>query len=143
MADIKAFNSEEYGFVDIQVMLLGRPVIGLRGIRYKETQAKNNVHGAGKKPIARTRGQVQYEGSVKILMSELRALLQSAGNGAGVTSIRPFDIVVAYAPSAGDVISTDRLVYCEFTESEVNVENGDEEIEIELPIIPGDIKWNV
>jgi hypothetical protein len=38
-------------------------------------------------------------------MSELRALLQSQGNGKGVTSIKPFDIVVAYAPSVSDIQS--------------------------------------
>jgi hypothetical protein len=143
MAAPKAFNSEEYGFVDLQVVLLGRPIVGLKGIRYKESQAKSNVMGAGRKPIARKRGPVTFEGSVTILMSELRALLQSLGNGKGVTSIKPFDVVVAYAPSVADVISTDRLVYCEVTECEVNISEGDDEIEVELPLIIGDIEWNI
>lgn len=138
-----AFNSEEYGWNDVQIVLLGRPLVGAKGIRYKEMQEKKNVHGNGKKPIARGRGRVDYEGSIKILMSELRALLISQGNGVSVTSIKPFDIVVAYAPSVSDVISTDRLVYCEFTECEVNVNEGDPEIEIELPVIIGDIEFNV
>jgi hypothetical protein len=142
MPDIKAFNSEEYGWNDIQIFFLGRPIAGAISIRYKEMQEKQNVHGAGSKPIARSRGPKNFEGSIKILMSELRAMLQSLGNGKGVTSIKPFDIVVAYAPSVSDVISSDRLVYCEFTESEVNVNQGDQKIEIELPIIMGDIEWN-
>jgi hypothetical protein len=143
MPEIKAFNSEEYAFVDIQVVMLGRPVIGLRGISYKETQEKTNVHGAGRKPIARSRGPINFEGSVKILMSELRALLISQGNKASIVGIPPFDIVVAYSPKVGDAITTDRLVYVEFTEAAVDVKLGDTEIEVELPIIPGDIEWNV
>lgn len=143
MADIKAFNSEEYGFVDLQVVMLGRPVIGLRGIRYKETQEKRNTHGSGRKPIARVRGSINYEGSVKILLSELRALLQSQGAGGSIVGIKPFDIVASYAPRIGDVITTDRLAYCEFTECEVNVNQGDQEVEVELPIIIGDLQWNV
>lgn len=143
MADIKAFNSEEYGFVDLQVLMLGRPIVGLRGIRYKEMQEKKNTHGSGRKPIARTRGAIDYEGSVKILLSELRALLQSQGNGASIVGIKPFDVVATYAPKVGDVITTDRLAYVEFTECEVKVDQGDTEVVIELPIIIGDIQWNV
>jgi hypothetical protein len=144
MAGIKAFNSEEYGFVDLQVIMLGRPVAGLRRLRFKAMQQKKNVHGAGKKPIARQRGTIDYEGSISILMSELVALMQSNGNSnTGVLGIKPFDIVAAFAPSIGDVVTTFRLVYTEFTEYELNTGVGDEEIEIELPIIIGDIEENV
>ena len=143
MADIKAFNSEEYGFVDLQVFMLGRPVLGLRGIKYKESQEKKNTHGAGRKPIARIRGPINYEGSIKILLSELRALLQSQGAGSSIVGIKPFDIVASYSPKVGDVITTDRLAYCEFTEVEVSVDKDDLEIEVEMPIIIGDIQWNV
>lgn len=143
MADIKAFNSEEYGFIDLQVVMLGRPVSGLRGLRYKEMQEKRNTHGAGRKPVARVRGPINYEGSVKILLSELRAMLQSQGVGASVVTIRPFDIIASWAPRIGDAITTDRLAYVEFTECEVNVNQGDQEIEVELPVIIGDIQWNV
>lgn len=143
MPEIKAFNSEEYGFIDVQVVMLGRPVVGLTRIRYKEMQEKSNSHGAGRKPIARRRGKIDYEGSVGILLSELRALLQSQGAGAKIVTIPPFDIIVSFAPKIGDVITTDRLTYCEFTECEVNVERDDDEIEVELPIIMGDIQWNI
>lgn len=144
MADLlTTFNAEEYGFKDLQVVLLGRPIIGLRNIRYKVMQEKANVHGAGSKPIARTRGNVNFEGEVKVLMSELRALLQSQGNPAkGVISIKPFDVVAAYAPEVGDIITTDILKYVEFTECEINVNQGDQQIEVTLPIIIGDIEFN-
>jgi len=141
---ITAFNAEEYGWKDLQVMFLGRPVIGLRGLRFKESQEKTNVYGAGKKPVARTRGNVMYEGEVKVLLSELVAMLQSQGNNAkGVMSIPPFDIAVSFAPDEGGVITSFSLVYCEFTENEVNLNQGDQQVEITLPIIIGDIKWNI
>jgi hypothetical protein len=137
------FNSDEYGFIDLTVVMLGRPVVGLRGIRYNESQEKGNVHGAGKKPIARTRGQVNFEGELRILHSELRAILQSQGSGKSILSIRPFDIVCTYAPEAGGVISTDTLKYVEFTQAEIDLSNGDQFTEVVLPIIIGDIKFNV
>jgi hypothetical protein len=145
MADLLgAFNSEEYGFKDLNVVMLGRPIIGLRGVRFKVKRDKGNVHGAGTEPIARTRGNKDYEGSIKILMSELVALFQSQGNSVNdVTDIRPFDIIVAFAPEVGDVITTFILKYVEFTECEVNVNQGDQQIEIDLPIIIGKIENNV
>ena len=145
MADVlTAFNSEEYGWKDLQVVMLGRPVIGLRGLRYKIMQEKSNVHGAGAKPIARARGNINYEGEVKVLMSELRALLQSQGNPAkGVIGIRPFDLIAAYAPEVGDVITTDILKYIEFTECEVNINQGDQSVEVTLPVVIGNIEFNV
>lgn len=145
MADILgAFNSEEFGFSDMQVVILGRPVIGLRGLRFKVTREKSNVHGAGSSPIARTRGNKNYEGSVRLLLSELIALFQSQGNAVDdVTDIRPFDITCVFAADAGSVTTTFILKYVEFTECEVNVNQGDQQIEIELPIIIGKVENNV
>lgn len=143
MADLGTFNSEEYGFKDLQVVMLGRPIIGLRGLRYKIMQEKSNVHGAGAKPISRARGNINYEGEVKVLLSELRALLQSQGNpGKGVIGIRPFDLIAAYAPEVGDVVTTDILKYIEFTECEININQGDQSVDITLPVIIGDIEFN-
>lgn len=142
MADIKAFNSEEFGWNDHQMVMLGRNVMGIRKIMYKESQEKTNVYGAGKKPIARTRSQKTYEASVTVLLSELVALIKSNG-GKSVLDIPPFDIVSSFAPTDIAAVHTNRLVYCEFTSVEVSLEQGDQEIEIELPIIPGDIEWDV
>lgn len=138
-----AFNSEEYGWNDLTVQLLGRPVIGLRGVKYGQEQDKQNVYGKGKRPIARARGQVTYEGEIKVLLSELRALLQSEGNGRSLVGIRPFDVVVVYAAEAGGALTTDILKYCEFTKAEIDLNQGDAFVEITLPIIIGDIEWNV
>lgn len=143
MAEIKAFNSEEYGFVDLQVIMQGRPVIGLQGVQFEAEQQKGNIHGAGSKPIARTRGPVNYTGMVKVLMSELVALMQSQGQNQRLLKIRPFDIIVAFAPAVGDVVTTFRLVYCEFTKWGIDVKNGDQQIVVELPIVIGDIEENI
>ena len=136
------FNSEEYGFADISVVFLGRTVVTLRRIRYKVMRAKENIYGKGKKPIARGRGNETYEGNIGILHSDLRALLLSIGGGDNVVSIKPFDVIVNYGPLVG-IQSTDILKYVEFTEQEIDVKNGDTFTEVDLPIIIGDIQFNV
>jgi hypothetical protein len=135
------FNSEEYGWNDITLVMLGRPVITLRRVRYKVAQVKDNVYGKGKLPIARARGNVTFEGDLTILHSDLRALLTTVGNRDNITSIRPFDIVVNYGPLVG-IQSTDILKYCEFMEQEIDVKQADPFTEIPLPIVIGDIQFN-
>lgn len=146
MADLlTTFNSEEYAYKDLQVVLLGRPIIGLLGIKYGTRQEKSNVYGAGSKPIARSRGNVVYEGAeIRVLMSELRALLVSQGNPAkGLVALKPFDVICSFAPEVGDAISTDILKYVEFTEQTIDINQNDQQIEVTLPIIIGDIEYNV
>jgi hypothetical protein len=142
--EIKAFNSDEHGFIDLQVVLLGRPIATLQKLTFKVMQEKGNVYGAGAKPIARTRGQISYEGSITMLLSEYIALLQSQGNPAkGPLGILPFDVIACFAPAVGAVITTFRIVYAEFTSAEVSASQGDLSIPIELPIVFGDIEHNV
>jgi len=136
------FNSEEYGFNDITVVMLGRPVITLRRVRYKVMQQKDNIYGKGKLPIARGRGQVTFEGNISLLHSDLRALLTSVGGGDNVLAIKPFDIIINYGPAVG-LQSTDILKYVEFTEQEIDVKQGDMFTEVDMPIIIGDIQFNV
>lgn len=136
------FNSEEYGFADITVVFLGRPVITLRRIRYKVMQQKDNIYGKGKLPVARGRGQKTFEGNIGLLHSDLRALLVSVGGGDDVLAIKPFDVIVNYGPLVG-IQSTDILKYVEFTEQEVDVKQGDMFTEVDMPIIIGDIQFNV
>ncbi len=136
-------NSEEYGWNESNVVMLGRPVIGLLGIKYKETQEKTNIYGKGKKPRRRGRGRVSFEGELKVLGSELWALLQSNGRNKSLNSIRPFDIVHAFAPEEGGIVSTNILKFVEFTEVELEINEGDTNKEFTLPLIIGDIEWNV
>lgn len=137
------FNSREYEWADVEIVMLGRVVTGIRGVTYKESQEKEPVYGRGNKPRAMQRGNKAYEGSIGLLQSELEALQDAAGKGKGLTDIPPFDIVVAYVPSDGGAIVTDVIKNAEFSESEKSLKQGDKFMEIELPILALDIKYNV
>lgn len=144
MAEIpQAFNSEEYGWKDMNIAYLGKVVAAIRQIRWKRTQDKQNVYGTGSEPIARTRGNIQYEGMIKLLLSEYAALLRSQGNGAaGAIKILPFDIIQSFAPDVGGLITTFVLKYVEFTEEGFDTSQGDQMVEVELPIIIGAVTLN-
>jgi hypothetical protein len=135
-------NTNEYSWADIEVVMLGRPVIGITSVMYKTSRGKTNVYGRGKKPVARVRGQEEYEASITLNQSEVEALQQSVGKGKKLTDIPPFDITIVYAPENSVQLTTDVLRFCEFTEVEKALNNQQDNMEVTLPLIVGDIDYN-
>jgi hypothetical protein len=139
-----AINGNEYGWIDIRITMLGRPVAGVIGIEYKEKRDKKNVYGVGTKPIARVRGAKTYEGKISLLQSELQAIQLSIGSLKDPTDIGMFDITISYIPdNLTGIIITDTLKDCEFLEVPKGSKAGDMNMEIEMPIIIGDIDFGV
>lgn len=135
------FNSQEYSWAEVTVVMLGRPLIGIQGVKYKTSQEKSFVYGRGNKPLAIQRGNKSYEGEIKLLQSELEALTKAAGEGNDLQDLEPFDITIAYASNTG-VIVTDVMKGCEFTEVDKGIDQGAAQMEITLPIICLDVEKN-
>lgn len=126
-------NTREYEWSDVSVTVAGRPVTGLRGVKYGVKQEKELIYAKGNKPHAIQRGNIDYSGEITLLQSEYEAL-KTAANGE-VTNIT-FDIVVSVGnPSRGDVITTEILIGCEFTEDNTEWKQGDKFQEKVLPFI--------
>lgn len=131
------FNSREYEWSDVSMVVAGRMVTGMRGVSYTASQEKEAVYGKGSKPHAIQRGNKTYSGSIRLLQSELEALEVAAGGDALDVS---FNIVVSYGnPSKGDLVSTDLLKGCEITEIPKTLNQNDKFMEIELPIVMLDV----
>lgn len=134
------FDSREYEWSDVTVVMAGRDVTGIRGISYQSDQEKEALYAKGNKPHGIQRGNKSYTGSIRFLQSEYDALNVAAGGDALNAS---FNIVVAYGnPSNGDVIKTDLLVGCEITSKPKSLNQNDKFMEIELPLIMLDVKEN-
>lgn len=138
-----AFNSNQYAWVDIQVVMLGRPIAGLTSFKYKVSRTKTNIYAKGDKPFARTRGNKEYEGEIGILQSELEAIQEGLPKGQDITDIPPFDIIYSYAPVLGGKITTDIAKGVEFTELEKGMGQNAPNMELVLPIIMGDVEYSV
>ena len=118
------FNSREYEWSDVNVVAAGRPVTGIRGVKYSSKQEKEVLHAKGNKT---------YDGELTVTQSEYEALRAAGGGDILDISI---DIVVAYGnPSKGDVITTDLLMGVEFTEDNTEWKQGDKFQEKSLPFI--------
>ena len=127
------FNSREYEWADITVVVAGRPVTGFRAVDYSSKQEKEALYSKGNKPHGIQRGNKSYEGSITLLQSEYEALRQACG---GDVLDASFDLVVAYGnASKGDAIVTDILVGAEVTEDNTEWKQGDKFQEKKLPFI--------
>ena len=131
-------NTREYEWSDITVVMAGRNVTGLRAVKYSSKQEKELLHAKGNKPVGIQRGNKTYDGEIGLLQSEYEALRKASGGD--ILDIS-FDLVVAYGnPNNGDVITTDLLVGCEFTEDNTEWKQGDKFQEKTLPFIYTDHK---
>ena len=63
------FNSKEYAWIDVNVVMLGKPVTGLRGIEYKSKRQKEALYATGKKARGIQLGKKEYEGTITVLQS--------------------------------------------------------------------------
>ena len=126
-------NTREYEWSDVTVVLAGRLVTGLRGVKYSAKQEKELLHAKGNKPHSIQRGNKTYDGEITLLQSEYEALKTASGGDILDASM---DIVAAYGnPSAGDVVTTDMLIGVEFTEDNTEWKQGDKFQEKTLPFI--------
>ena len=127
------FQSREYEWSDISVVLASRLVKGIRGIKYKIKQEKEHLHAKGNKPHSIQHGNIEYHGEISLVQSEYLALRKACkGN---ILNAR-VDIVVSYGnPTQGDVITTDTLIGCEFTEDNTEWKQGDKSLEKAIPFL--------
>lgn len=126
-------NTREYEWSDVTVVLAGRLVTGLRGVKYSAKQEKELLHAKGNKPHSIQRGNKTYNGEITLLQSEYEALKQASGGDILDASV---DIVASYGnPTAGDVITTDVLIGVEFTEDNTEWKQGDKFQEKTLPFL--------
>lgn len=127
------FDSRQYEYADITVILGGKDITGLRGIKYSKKQEKEVIYGKGNEPISIQKGNKSYEGEISLLQSELDTL---AVNGGGSILDMQLDAIVSYGnPSKGDVLTIDCIQGIQFTEEAKEMSQGDKFMEVKLPFI--------
>lgn len=126
-------NTREYEWADISLVVAGRDIKGFRGVKYSEKQEKETVHAKGNRPHCIQSGNITYEGELTLLQSEYETLRLAMGGSILSGSLT---MVVAYGnPSKGDVMVTDVLSGCEFTEDSTEWKQGDKFQEKSLPFV--------
>ena len=133
-------NGKAYEWADITLNIMGVPIAGVTAIDYEEDQDMSNNYGAGNKPVSRSYGQIKYDNCKITLHAEEVVALQKVAPNGRIQEIPEFDIIVSYIPDGG-AVTTDILKAVRFTKNSRTPKAGDSTIEVEIPLIVGDIKW--
>lgn len=126
-------DSRQYEFADITLVMGGRDITGIRGIKYSEKIEREPLFAKGRYPHSIQSGNYTVEGEVTVLQSELELLI---AEGLGSILNIKTDAICSYGnPSNGDTLVTDKVIGLMFTESAKEMKQGDKNMEISLPFI--------
>ncbi|MFC4164002.1 hypothetical protein ACFOWU_10070 [Epilithonimonas zeae] len=132
------FDSKQYSWSDLSIVMGGRIVTGATAVEYTKKQEKELLYGRGNTPHKITRGNRSCEGKLTLWQSELEAMIRDAKDK-DILKLN-FDLVVSYVPEDGGQTVVDILKGCEFTEVKKGMAQGDKNMSVELPIIFLDVK---
>jgi hypothetical protein len=138
MAEVTLEGGIGASWVSFTHTIAGVPTNGIQRVSFKDTQAIQNNYGAGRKPYNRTKGKIEYEGTIGLFLDVIWALIKSAPNGR-LQDIPEFEITsrVQFGTSS----KTYKLKYCCFTENGLDISEGDMNVLVDLPLSIGDIEF--
>lgn len=127
------FNSRQYEWADLTLILGGKDITGIRAVKYMEKIEREPLYAKGRYPHSIQSGNVAFEGEISMLQSEYESLVK-AGKGS-ILSLA-LDGIFAYGnPLNGDAITTDRAQGIRFLEASKELKQGDKFQEIKLPFV--------
>lgn len=127
-------NGKAYEWADIIINIFGTPFAGVTNIEYEETQAMENIYGAGNRPVARAYGNITTTAKITILMEEMEGIQALPGIAGVIQRIPEFDITVAFTDSQL-IPRVHTLKNCRFTKNVRTVNQGDTSIACECELI--------
>lgn len=137
-----SFDSREYEWADLTLILGGRDVTGIRGVKYTEKIEREPLYAKGRYAQGIQSGNVSYEGEFTLLQSELQALIIAAGGS--ILKLKGLQANVSYGnPVNMDSVVTDALEGIYFTESTNELKQGDKFMEVKLPFLCTRVRPNI
>lgn len=135
------FDSRQYEWADLTLILGGRDLTGIRGVKYDKAIEREAVYAKGRKAHSIQSGNEAVTGEIRLLQSEFEALVQAGGGSILGLSL---DGLVAYGnPANGDNMITDRIETIRFTTEPSEMNQNDKFQEITLPFLALDVKRQV
>jgi len=132
-------NGTAYSWSQVVINILNQRVTGVKKIMYKESEEIQDNYGAGNRPVSRSFGKIETEGSIELFMSEIEALTAAISTGR-LQDIPEFDVVVSYLPNNGTIVSH-VLKNCRFKTNGREASEGDLEITEEIELQIAEIIW--
>lgn len=137
-------NGKEYAWGDVEVVMWGRPIVGLTAIDYKLAKSKEALYAAGRTPKGIQHGQRSASGSITVTQSELEAMNRAARQK-GYKDILDvdFNLIVSYLPEDSLALTVDEIVCASISEIPKGMKQGDMKSEHALPFVAMDIEYDV
>lgn len=127
------FNSREYEWADLTLVLGGKDIATIRAVKYEESIEREAIYAKGREPVAIQSGNKAYKGEIAVLQSGYEAMVK-AGNGS-ILSLSVDGLFGYGNPSAGDAPLYDRAEGICFLTAPKDIKQGDKFQEIKLPFI--------
>lgn len=127
-----------YSWRDIVLTAFSRPFLGITDIEYDRDQVKKLEYGAGSEPYGMGFGNADYKGAIEIFQEELKNLIAIAP-ARDILLIPFFTIKVTYG-NTSQAVTTDTLLYCQFTKDAFKASQGNTSLKIKLPIVFAGLK---
>lgn len=116
------FNSREYEWADITVIVGGVDRIGIRSFKYAEKREKEAIYAKGRKPHSIQSGNDAFDCELGFLQSELNQMEDASTTGSILDIAVDIEFSYGTPPNA---IRTDRMEGFQFTEAAKELKQGD------------------
>lgn len=128
------FNSRDYEWADITLMLGGRDMTGIRGIKFGEKAEREPYYGKGRHAQSIQTGNIAVDGELVLKQSDVLVLKKSAKNGSLLSL--SLDAIVNFGdPAEGNAMETYLITGIRFLEDNKDIKQGDKFMEITIPFI--------
>lgn len=134
-----AFNSREYEWADVNVIVGGVDIIGIRGVKWTRKKELEPVYAKGRDPHSINAGNNAYDIELEMLQSSFDQLEAAANDD--ILSLN-VDIQVTFG-NTGDVLKTHRALGVRFSEDVLDIKQGDKFAAITVPGMALKIQKNV
>ncbi len=106
---------------------------------YSEKSSMKTLPGRGRRPKGRTRGKLEYEGSMKFSREAWADVVSQLGGSEWRVAVVDA-ITVSFGE--GDQAMADKLVGVMFHSPSIDMENNEDALEVELQLSIMDIVWH-
>jgi hypothetical protein len=136
---VPLINGKSPEWADIQVIVMGVPIVGITSVEYEEKQSMENIYGAGEYPVSQGYGKVECTCKMTLKMEEVQSIMAVAPLGR-LNKIPSFDIVVMYLDDSYTVVKH-TVKNCRFMGNNRKSKQGDTSIDVEFDILCSHIQW--
>lgn len=137
-ADSKLINGYIYDHGDLTIKVDGKQIDDIKEIKYSTKREVGKFRGTSPVARGRTRGTVDFEGSMVMLRSTLDALIAEWGDG---WMEKEFDITATFG-NDGQPLNTDTLIRCCIISDEISSSEGADPNEVSVGLDILNIKRN-